>query len=156
MPGSTHAIVKQFEDRYARTLGRADRGGPPWNDGSDAAALLAIWWHLEPMISHGGWPSIYYNRVGWAVPLAARGYRLLGMHECAERCGLALRLVGEAEARHPGADCGSDEWLSCTLMDEINDEQWDMLDTGWFELTRHTPNALAAFLRTHPMSCMPP
>lgn len=140
-------VFRRFEQRHERTLGRAPGGGPPWEDGSDAAALLAIAWHLEPMIGNGGWPAVFYNRTAWAVPLAARGYRLLGMAECAERCESALRMVRAAEDRFPDHDHAGFEWLSVDLMDAVGDSEWDRLDQGWSELTAGTRAAIERYLR---------
>jgi hypothetical protein len=44
--------------------------GPVWHDGSDAAALLAAWWHVEPLDFTGGGPSAYSTR---RLGSAARG-----------------------------------------------------------------------------------
>lgn len=143
------AIIKRLEARHQKTLGTASHGGPEWEASSNAGALLAIWWHLEPMISNGGWPAVYFNRCGWAVPLAARGYALLGMHECAARCELAMRLVKDAEERHPGEDHESETWLDSTLMHAINDADWDRLDDGWFELVEGTADAMAECIQRH-------
>lgn len=145
-PPTAESIIKQFEALHGRTLGRDNTGGPLWQDGSEAAALLAIRWHVEPLIFNGGWPAVYCSGAGWAVPLAARGYRLLGMPECAERCVRAMNLVAKAEAAHPGDDHRSDTWLASTLMEEIGQEDWDRLDEGWFELTRGTFEALAQYI----------
>jgi hypothetical protein len=46
-------LLKQFESRHERTYNPTIPGGPP-DDGSDTAAILAILWTLEPMISNGG------------------------------------------------------------------------------------------------------
>ncbi len=145
-------ILKHFARSHGRELDRELHGGPLWHTGSDVAALFAIRWHLEPLISNGAWPSVYYNNVGWVVPIAARGYRLLGMSECADRCDLAIELVRAAEASHPGHDYSSQEWLSSTLMEAISETDWDKLDDGWFELTagpEGTIERMAAYVRAH-------
>ncbi|GMV27820.1 MAG: hypothetical protein AMXMBFR58_38510 [Phycisphaerae bacterium] len=142
-------LIKQFEKRH-KSLEQASGDSLLWQDGSDAAALLALRWHIEPLVFNGGWPSVYYNGSGWAVPLAARGYRLLGMPAAAERCELAARLVAKAEAEHPDQDRSSDEWLNTTLMDAVGDEAWDRLDDGWFEIAPSTTDALVAYLQAHP------
>lgn len=141
------ALIKQFESRHERTYNPTIPGGPP-DDGSDTAAILAILWALEPMISNGGWPAVFYNHVGWSVPLASRVYRILNMPECAARCELALQLVCAVELAHPGRDYSSDDWLSDTLMQAISEADWDRLDNDWFTLTQATYANIVRWLRT--------
>lgn len=141
------ALVKQFKLRHARTYDPGVPGGPP-DDGSETAAILAILWTLEPMIFNGGWPAVFYNHVGWSVPLAARGYRILKMPECAARCDLAIQLVRAVELAHPGRDYTSDDWLSDTLMQAIDDPDWDRLDDDWFSLTQATDANIVRWLRS--------
>lgn len=149
MEDADFQLVEEFCRARGAKYDRGDArvGGPPWDDGSDIAALMAMRVHVEPLIFNGGWPSVFYSRAGWAVPLAARAYRLLDMPECAVRCEHALRLVREAERANPEADFGSDEWLSSGLMQAISDEEWDGLDEGWFELTDRTIACFAAVIR---------
>jgi hypothetical protein len=143
-------IIERFEDMHKHTFVRVFFDDCPlWHDGSDAAALFAVLWHVEPLVFNGGWPSVYYNRHGWTVPIAARGYRLLGFHEAAERCELAARLVAQAEADHPGRDYKAEAWLSDTLMQTIRDEDWDRLDNGWFEITKGVFDAMEKYIEAH-------
>lgn len=138
-------IIRRFENHH-KALDRELGGGLAWHDGSDAAALLAVLWCVEPLVFNGGWPAVYYNRTGWAVPLAARGYRLLGMIHAAERCDLAATMVAKAQAAHPGHDFQSDTWLRSTLMEAIGDAQWDQVDDGWFELVGTTCEVMAKYI----------
>ena len=138
-------VIRRFENRH-KALDQALGGSPAWHDGSAAAALLAIWWCVEPLVFNGGWPAVYYSRAGWAVELAARGYRLLGMNHAAERCDLAATMVAKVEAAHPGHDFQSDTWLHSTLMEAIDEADWDQLDDGWFELVGTTREAMAKYI----------
>lgn len=147
MSDADTAVIERFLKLHAGPYDRARHGGPPWDDGSDAAALLAIWLCLEPMISNGGWPAVYYNRIGWSVPLAARGYRLIGMPRCAQRCEQAMAMVRNAEAAHPGEDYASYAWLSDGLMQAVGTSAWDLLDEKWFELTTETYERVARFVQ---------
>lgn len=141
------ALLKQFESRHERVYDPTIPGGPP-DDGSETAAILAILWALEPMISNGGWPAVFYNCVGWSVPLAIRGYRILNMPECAARCDLAVQLVHAVELAHPGRDYTADDWLSGTLMQAISEADWDRLDNDWFTLTQVTNANIVRWLRS--------
>jgi hypothetical protein len=140
-------FVMAFSAAHERTYGAVYDGGAPWDDGSDTAALLAIWRHLERQIENGGWPAVFYNFKGWTVPLAARGYWLLEMTDCAQRCELAMTLVRRVEAAHPGLDYTSRVWLSETLVAGIEAAEWDRLDDGWYEITSETPQRIARYLR---------
>lgn len=144
-PKSPLDIVMQFRETRDGPYEQETDFGPPWNDGSDTAAICAVF-QIEGMISNGAWPSVYYNRIGWLVPIAARGYRLIGLNAAAERCELAMKMVADAEAAHPDANYTSDEWLASTLMEHIDEPGWDALDDGWFELTEHTYDLAAAYI----------
>jgi len=142
---SSIKVVERFRKTYGRRYEAVLDGGPPWDDCSDAAALLAVF-QLEAMIANGGWPAVFYNRLSWAVPLSVQGYRLLGMIECAERCNAAMRAVTRAEAQATGEDFDSDAWLSNRLMQLISDEAWEALDRDWYELTSETYDRAAAYI----------
>jgi hypothetical protein len=144
MLDADYQLVRRFQDRYGPFYPQTWR-----DDGSDIAALIAISSHVEPMIFNGGWPSVFYNRGGGAVPAACRGYRLLGLAACAERCELAMSLCSRAEAAYSGRDHTDDEWFESTLMQTIDHKEWDALDDGWFDLTSTTVNRIARFIRDH-------
>ena len=130
-------VVREFRNTRCRAYPVEHSLVPPWDDGSVAAAISAVL-DLEAMIGNGGWPAVYYNQVGWLVPIAANGYRLLGMDACAARCERAADLVLKAEAMDPGADHVSETWFSSTLMERVGEASWDALDDGWLELTVET------------------
>lgn len=140
-----------FVERFLEARGKRydpciDGLAPPWDDGSDVAALLAIR-QIEGMIGNGAWPAVYYNRIGWLVPLAANGYRMIGMEVCAERCDLAMQLVRRAEEAHPEMDHQSDAWRSDGLMEAVGEDGWDRLDIDWYKLTARTYEFAAAYIR---------
>lgn len=144
-PKDAFDIVTHFRETRGTPYERVHDFGPPWDDGSATAAICAVC-QIEEMISNGAWPSVYYNRIGWMVPLAARGCRLIGLNAAAERCERAMKMVADAEAAHPDADYASDEWLTSTLMQHIDEHGWDALDDGWFELTKDTYDHAAAYI----------
>jgi hypothetical protein len=70
------------------------------------------------------------------------------MPECAARCDLARQLVRAVELAHPGRDFTADDWLSDTLMQAIDDSDWDRLDSDWFTLTQSTYANIVRWLRS--------
>jgi hypothetical protein len=88
---------------------------------------------IEPMIANGGWPSVYYNRIGWAVPIAVRGYTIVGAIQHGALASAAMSAVLGAEESHPSTPQDTDEWFSTVLMGAVGDEVWDRLDDGWMQ-----------------------
>ncbi len=117
------AIVNRFERRYRGAA------GPPWTDGSITSALLAIR-DVQSLVFNGGWPSVYYNNAGWAVPIAIPGYVAIRAHQHAAIATEAAQSVARAEAAEPDAVDDSERWLSDRLM-ELAGDAMESLDDRW-------------------------
>ncbi|MEX2219181.1 MAG: hypothetical protein WD749_10540 [Phycisphaerales bacterium] len=144
------AILDSFEKRWDSRYPESERGKGPWLDGSIMPCLFAIR-IVQGLEFNGGWPSVYYNRAGWAVRLAVHGYHEIGapLHEAVARNAAAV--VAEAERREPGMDHSSDEWLSGRLMELVGEPDWDRLDDGWLdaEYSENTYLLMSRYIEDH-------
>ena len=126
-----HEVTSTFFDKYGPRP-ELDVSGEDarWHDGSLYSAVSATW-HVDALVSNGGWPSVYYDGASRLVPIARDFLNDLGAVGLASACDAAIALGKQTYARLLDSDEPTHQWLEQSLCEHTTDAEWDVPDDTW-------------------------